>query len=131
MNSAEIEKITKAWVAHTHEFNINENTELGIWASDKMWDLADEEPEICWLVIQEILRQDSSTTILENLSAGPLEDLLSKHGLQFISRIETEAKNNPKFAILLGGVWQNDMSEEIWKRVQGVWNRRGWDGNSG
>jgi hypothetical protein len=79
MKSAEIKKIAKAWVAYTHAFNTNENTELEIWASDKMWDLADDEPELCWLVIQEVLKQDSSTTILENLSAGPLEDLLSKH----------------------------------------------------
>ena len=26
------------------------------------------------------------------------------------------------------GVWQNTMPDEIWARIQAVWDRRGWDG---
>jgi hypothetical protein len=45
-----------------------------------------------------------------------------------IERVETEARSNPLFAKLLGGVWQNEMPDHIWRRVQAVWDRRGWDG---
>ena len=64
----------------------------------------------------------------ENLSAGPLEDLLVYHGHEVIDRVESEARSNPKFASLLGGVWKNAMADDIWRRIQGVWDRRDWDG---
>jgi hypothetical protein len=62
------------------------------------------------------------------LAAGPLEDLFGWHGAQFIGRVEQEARNDPSFAQLLGGVWKSTIPENIWLRVQAVWNRRGWDG---
>jgi hypothetical protein len=61
------------------------------------------------------------------LSAGPIEDLLAQHGDAFIDRVEIEARRDPSFAKVLGGVWQNSMSDEVWKRLQTVWDRKGWD----
>ncbi len=69
------------------------------------------------------------TPFREVLSAGAVENLLGYHGEQFIERVEAEARTNPKFASLLGGVWQSSMSDELYSRVQAVWDRRGWDGN--
>jgi hypothetical protein len=46
-----------------------------------------------------------------------------------IQYIEQEAKADPSFARLLGGVWQNAMTDDVWNRLQAVWDRRGWDGN--
>jgi len=66
---------------------------------------------------------------MENLSAGPLEDLLAMHGPAIIDRVEAEAARDPTFAKLLGGVWQNRMTDEVWARVQAARDRRGWDGN--
>jgi len=42
------------------------------------------------------------------------------HGPQFIERVEHEAERHSRFNHLLGGVWQNEMSPEIWQRVQTV-----------
>jgi len=75
-----------------------------------------------------VLDKEPSPKILESLAAGPLEDLLARHGATVIGRVEGEAKSNPAFATVLGGVWQSTMSDEIWERVQAVWDRRGWDG---
>jgi hypothetical protein len=47
-----------------------------------------------------------------------LEDLLAVYGPQFIERVELEAERNARFNHLLGGVWQNEMPQEIWARVQ-------------
>jgi hypothetical protein len=69
-----------------------------------------------------------SVEIEEVLSAGPLEDLLAKHGPAYIDRIKSMARSNSEFARLLGGVWQNRMPQDIWERVHKVWDRRGWDG---
>jgi hypothetical protein len=49
-------------------------------------------------------------------------------GHAFIERIECEARQSSPFAWTLGGVWRCLMNEEIWQRVQLVWDRRRWDG---
>jgi hypothetical protein len=92
------------------------------------WAVSDY-PELAWQAILEAMEQPRMAAHLEKLAAGPLEDLLSKHGAAFIERVELRAKSSAKFAWLLGGVWQHTMPESIWFRVQAVWDRRGWDGN--
>ena len=99
------------------------------WAFSDLDQMVDEEPEEAWPIILEILRRNQSSEILEVLSAGPVEDLLAQHGEVFIERVEHEARIDENFAKLLGGVWQNTISDEIYARVQGVWIRKGWDGN--
>jgi hypothetical protein len=54
------------------------------------------------------------------LAAGPLEDLLAYHGSEFIDRVETEARRNPRFRDLLGGVWRNTITDDIWARVEKI-----------
>lgn len=52
------------------------------WAFDGVCDLLDDDPETLWEIILRIFDIDKSTTIMENLSAVPLEDLLAQHGHQ-------------------------------------------------
>ncbi len=92
------------------------------------YDLLESAPEKLWLLILAIHARDQSPRIREVLSAGPLEDLLGRYGVHFMDRIEEQARKSPSFAKLLGGVWKSTMPDDIWSRVQGVWNRRGWDG---
>ena len=89
--------------------------------------LVEERPDEAWAFILEVLATDAGTPVLETLSAGPLEDLLVQHGEQVIARVEAEARRNPAFADLLGGVWQRSIPETVWERVLQVRDRRGWD----
>ncbi|MBI1317382.1 MAG: hypothetical protein GC168_00350 [Candidatus Hydrogenedens sp.] len=98
------------------------------WAFGWLHDMVEEDPESTWPIILEILRRDIDSKVIETLSAGPVEDLLGMHGVDFIARVEVEARRDPRFAKLLGGVWQGQMSDEHYARVQAVWDRRGWDG---
>ena len=72
--------------------------------------------------------KDQSIAIRMALSAGPIENLLALHGEKFIDRVGAEARTDPTFAKVLGGVWKNRMSDSVWERLQSVWDRRGWDG---
>jgi hypothetical protein len=99
------------------------------WACMEPVDDARDNPERAWQCILYALDNPHCGPHLGVLAAGPLEDLLSHHGAAYIDRVETLAKDNPKFAWLLGGVWRFQMSDEVWDRVQKVWDRRGWDGN--
>lgn len=83
-----------------------------------MYDAVYDSPEVAWQAILEILKRGVDDKQLSLLAAGPLESLLSSHGAQFIERVEQEAARNPSFNHLLGGVWQLEMSQDIWLRVQ-------------
>ena len=94
-------------------------------------ELVHEHPEHAWPCILATVADARAQPFLGLLAAGPIEDLLSIHGATFIDRVEREARQNPRFAWTLGGVWQLQMTDEIWARVQQVWDRRGWDGIPG
>jgi hypothetical protein len=128
MTPEDLNQLAKNWITYwTTQPESQERDEL-FWVCEKEWDLVREDPESAWRLILEVLKLDQSNHIMEVLSAGPLEDLLAQHGLHFIERVEREAKNNPGFATLLGGVWKNTMSDDVWARVQASWDRKGWDG---
>jgi hypothetical protein len=124
----DIALLAEGWIAYWLAPENSAAQESFSWALDLEYDLILDDPDAAWFLILEILRRNNTPQILEVLSAGPLENLLAKHGDRMIATVEAEAKNNPSFASLLGGVWKNDMSEDVWSRVQAVWNRTGWDG---
>lgn len=85
-----------------------------------MFDECCDHPEVAWLAILELSKKDLSPDDSALLAAGPIETLLSKHGPNFIDRVEKEAKSNLKFKHLLGGVWQLGMTDRVWETVQAV-----------
>ena len=127
MTQQELDNLADNWIRCRYAPRGSAEAEATAWATD-LYDLEYDDPETLWLLILAIHAKDQSWRIRKVLSAGPVEDLLAKHGERFIDRVETEARKNPKFAKLLGGVWMNSMTDEIWSRVQAVWDRRGWDG---
>lgn len=100
------------------------------WACMEPVDDALDDPERAWKFILLALESPICAPYFGFLAAGPLEDLLSHHGGDFIERVEAVAATNQKFAHLLGGVWQFQMTNEIWNRVQQVWDKQGWDGGA-
>lgn len=131
MDDQERLKLAKAWIALTREFRETRDGTEHQWAAEKIWDMEHDEPEVLWtmiLLIQSLAPEDAA--VIENLSAGPLEMLLVHHGEKMIAVVEAEAGRNPAFANLLGGVWQNRMTDEIWARVRAIQDHTGWDGDS-
>ena len=128
MTDAELSSFAEGWIAFWSTPEGSQERKALDWVWDKEYDLMQQEPGEIWRLILEVLRRNSSDKIQEVLAAGPLEDLLAKYGSEVIERVEAEAKSNPKFAQLLGGVWKSSMPDDIWVRVQAAWDRRGWDG---
>jgi hypothetical protein len=108
MNISKILELTKSWISESQK-------EVGDLV---LFDECLNEPEIAWHTILQILQHDLSPEQIALLAAGPMEDLLSHHGPDFIDRVEAEAKRTPKFNDLLGGVWRLNMADEVWDRVQ-------------
>ena len=84
-----------------------------------------DEPELLWRFVLCAYKRQLPEYVFSDLAAGPLEDLLSWAGSEFIDKIEELAKWDDKFNLLLGGVWQKDTKEEVWRRVEKV-RRKVW-----
>jgi hypothetical protein len=76
------------------------------------------EPQ--WPRIVELVEHARNEMELHYIAAGPLEDLLSHHGLRFIDRIEAQARTDPKFKRAVAGVWLHPRQDPLWDRVQAI-----------
>ena len=77
-------------------------------------------PETQWHFILLAVELSESDDELSHVAAGPIEHLLGWHGEQYIALVENEVQSNPKFARALTGVWQYEMSDDVWSRLQTV-----------
>lgn len=127
MNSSEKQALVSAWMINQDaQEGSAERTESG-WSEARVMDMWMEEPDECWEFILSVLKHDISETVQENLAAGAMEGVLSYYGETLIDRVEQEAHHNAKLRSLLGGVWQNRMSEAVWSRIEAIADRSGWD----
>jgi hypothetical protein len=119
MDETELTRIVDAWIAGENADERSHERESHWWAIELVMDWAlERQGDHLWRFILAVYKRDLSNKVKAVLAAGPLEDLLAKQGSEFIDRVEELARKDPKFNNLLGGVWQNMMSNEIWQRVQ-------------
>ena len=115
----DLDQIVDAWVAAQIAADRSPEQKSNWWAIEQVMDWAlDREGEQLWQFITAAYKRDLSDKAIGLLAAGPLEDLLAKQGPEFIDRVEELARKDPQFNYLLGGVWRNTMTDEIWQRVQ-------------
>lgn len=126
MDSKERNQLVETWIEyHKKGRAMGKPPTETFWAWERLSDIVRNDPALAWDLILQILAADQSDVTFENLAAGPLEDFLVYHGKEDIDRVEIEAKNNPDFNELLGGVWKNEISPEIWRRVKKI-RKREW-----
>lgn len=101
--------------------------DANFWAVEKLSDLVRSTPEVALNLILKILETTTNNEVLDNLSAGPLEDLILLHGDAMINQIEFHAINDERFQDLLNGVWMVG-SPLVWERI--VKCRSATDGRS-
>lgn len=119
MNDTELIEIVNAWITAEESEPRSFERESNWWAISQVidWSL-ESQGESLWRFILAAYKRDLSDRTISVLAAGPLEDLLAKQGHEFIDRVEELARKDPRFNDLLGGVWRNTMTDEIWQRVQ-------------
>ena len=121
-------EVIEAWIKLQNTPQESKSHKELFWSHVVLQELIRDQPQKAWELIVEILRTDASDKILENLSAGPLEDLLVYHGGSVIDEVEAEASRNPMLRKLLGGVWRRSMGDDVWKRLLRYADRNGWNG---
>jgi hypothetical protein len=113
----DLERAT-TWIALRYTRSGSAEHDAKFWSFEAMDRLRDSNPERCWSVILKIFEQDQSEKLLANLAAGPIEDLLATHGERFIERIETLARQEPRFRFTIQMVWRNSISAPVWARLR-------------
>ena len=121
MDKREITRVVDAWIEGQDAGKGADEHKSNWWAIEQFMDWAlHGEADLLWTFVLSTYNRNISDRVVSVLAAGPLEDLLAKHGPEFIERVEQLARQDKKFNFLLGGVWRNSMSEDVWKRVQAV-----------
>jgi hypothetical protein len=74
--------------------------------------------DLAWDLVLELVCQ-SPDDELGNTAAGPLEDLVKRHGEELVDRIEAEAKRDERFKWALGVVWlmESTLPPNVLRRV--------------
>jgi hypothetical protein len=116
-NESQSDTLLDAWIRYNSAVRLNPEIEPDFWAWQKLNMLGRESPDIAWKLILRILNSTDHELALENLAAGPLEDLLARHGHKFIDLIEARAEADLRFRWLLAGVWKNSIPDDIWERL--------------
>lgn len=111
-------KLAEDWVRQWEGRILDESWPNECPAIDTIADVhLDGESEPLWQFILACYKLEMSPKVFAILAAGPLEDFLADFGPIYIERVETLARQDPKFNDLLGGVWRNSINEEVWERV--------------
>jgi hypothetical protein len=118
----DIKNMAESWVLMHHAKEGSSAYTENFWAFDALSNLCDNSPEQCLAVINKIILIDASDVVLSNLAAGPVEDLLVKHGEQVISSVIQLAKKSTDWEKMLGAVWKNDISDHVWQQLKSVAN---------
>jgi hypothetical protein len=109
----DIEHLSQEWIKA--EARDTDSSNYNHWAVDYVIDLPLEgKYDELWNFIRCTYTKEISDKVIEVLAAGPVEDLLANAGENYIEQIGTLSRKDPKFKDLLGGVWQNSMSDSLW-----------------
>jgi hypothetical protein len=95
------------------------------WAFSEVCDIVRHDPEGGWQVTSILLEMAMTDEVLAYVAAGPLEDLLKKHGSVMIDRIESLARKNDRLQLALSGLWINP-SYEVYPRWKAMMEEFGF-----
>jgi hypothetical protein len=93
----------------------------GLWADESLSSVIDEDPALAWTIILDLLHRAPSEGAFDIAAAGPLEDLIARHGKQMIDLIEQRMPGDEALRRALARVWlsHDDLSPTTLERF---WN---------
>lgn len=119
--------LVDAWIKLQYTAGDSPEHEALFWAYEQVDELVSATPQAIVSFALAVIARDSSVRVLANLSAGPLEDALSRHPYDIIEHFERAAKTHPLFAATLCGNWRSGCPQDVWDRVKAARNCDLWD----
>jgi len=87
-------KLAAAWISHQETF----------WACEKLADVLARSYDEAWPIVMELIEQAPSESVLFQVAAGPLEDILGSFADRHFDRVKELAAVNEKFRQCLLGI---------------------------
>jgi len=111
--------LVEAYLAHGRaRFEGPEREDLS-WAYDRVTEIVDGKSVADAMELTLALVDKSPLEILNYVAAGPVEDLLSRHGRATIDPLLKAAETDAKLRLALAGVWgENRLESEVYRRLQ-------------
>jgi hypothetical protein len=97
--------------------NWRERDDRSFWAWEAVNDLVAADPDAGLAMVLELIRHAPNDRALGYVAAGPLEDLLGRHGQTVIAAVEEAARREPRVRSALCGVWPGRIDPAVWERV--------------
>lgn len=116
-------KLAEQWVHHVLDINKGIETgsdqDLYFNATIILDELCKKNVDEAWSVITEIFENNANKEIvMDNLAAGPLEDLLVYHGAEVINLVKKYCGSHSSFKEVVSGVWRNRIDLVVWDELQ-------------
>ena len=107
MTADEQSKLAESWLTVQRHW----------WAWDAVNRLCHEAPLDAWPIILRLVELADDDKLLGDIGAGPLEDLLKKHGALLLTHVESRAASDTQFRKALSSVWLSDRESDVAKRL--------------
>jgi hypothetical protein len=112
--STESDDIARQYLLCAAELSRDDQDPDSVWEPEinpaqRAYDLVNDTirrgpSERAWELVTAVLRLAPDER-LGHLAAGPLEDLVKRHGEALVDRMESEAARDERFRWALGGIW--------------------------
>ena len=106
-------------IATYHRYGA-ERREEDFWAWYRVDDIIrDEDPARAWELVLALV-QTAPDGSLDYIGAGPVEDLVNRHGAALVDSIIVEASRDSRFREALASIWlvQEDVPADVLVRLQ-------------
>lgn len=90
------------------------------WAYELLDQMCAAQPARALAVIRLMVKLRPSEREFYNIAAGPLEDLLVRHGSAVLEQVEEAASSDVEFLDLLGGVWFDRVTPQVRSRLKAL-----------
>ena len=107
-DSSEDKHLVETWIKLHQVTPDSDEYDLLFWSFEKFDDVLHSDPDRAWNLVLQLVDASPSDRVLELVAAGPMEDLMDRHGKAVIDRVEGMAKKSPRFKQMLAGVWLDE-----------------------
>lgn len=116
MDTTRKNDFVRSWMAIQDALAGSDTYEQNFWAHEELADLCESTPEDAWEVIVALAGAANTEPLLEAIGAGPLQDLMTQHGEEYIAQVEREAGENARFRRAMAGAWLDSDDTPVWAK---------------
>jgi len=116
MDKTRINDFVTSWMAIQDALGGSDAYEKNFWAHEDLAELCESKPRDAWEVIVALVGAANTEPLLEAIGAGPLQDLMTQHGEEYIAQVEKEAQENARFRRAMAGAWLDSDDTPVWAK---------------